>query len=213
MTEWNCLIVSFFAVCSIIPPIHHSINSLVASFQQQLLQLDLRSHVPLKAWSADCLVFTRVSMLSFTRVYVVAPPCPHLRSEWVGLPETQHFWNLNTYLHARPLNPGSFYGHIFALLKAVYSILHLDFEAKIIIFFGITYLAIRGGLSFNRIFIWIRSLQTFTTWHFHLLLLLLLQWCYSNSRGDQQKVNIFAKKKTNQKNTRGKLCGMSRFYI
>ena len=123
------------------------------------------------------------------------PPCPHLRSEWVGLPETQHFWNLNTYLHARPLNPGSFYGHIFPLLKAVYSILHLDFEAKIIIFFGITYLAIRGGLSFNRIFIWIRSLQTFTTWHFHLLLLLLLQWCYSNSRGDQQKVNIFAKKK------------------
>ena len=130
------------------------------------------------------------------------PPCPHLRSEWVGLPETQHFWNLNTYLHARPLNPGSFYGHIFALLKAVYSILHLDFEAKIIIFFGITYLAIRGGLSFNRIFIWIRSLQTFTTWHFHLLLLLLLQWCYSNSRGDQQKVNIFAKKNKPKEHTR-----------
>ena len=54
------------------PSLTRPATAMVASFQQQQLQVDLRSHVPLKAWSVDCLVFTRVSMLSFTRVYVVA---------------------------------------------------------------------------------------------------------------------------------------------
>ena len=111
VTKWNCLIASFFAVCSIIPSSW--------SFQQQL-----GSILPAAAAAgglADTRAFESMECGLFgfhTCVYVVFHTCVCCRPEWVGLPKTQHFWILENYLRPLALSiPALFvdiYGHIFS---------------------------------------------------------------------------------------------------